>query len=539
MSTRGDRTGSSKRAAAAGAGSGDGDAAELTAAAVARAAEEAKREGDDNGGEQAIADAPPATDAGEAGTRAMLLMLQKRIAELETASAKQTAEMAVHKAQQAERQEAEAVALQHEASVALEEAAVEEEVRVAAVIQLEQEAQEVRRRPGEAHSEMEIQQELARRMVERHKKEREAAAVAVAAVARVREMRESPQGQQAIAARSLLQPSPAPGSPPVVQRGVKMSVHGGALGYGLSAAALGTYKALKPQQLVATEAAKGATLEDWIYSVEQMLRVAECGDFKAQMELVALCWDRQVNTWWTGAAEMAKARGEEITDWYGFLVAVRANYTPVSDEYTACSMMFTLKMGGRESMDQYVGRAHELYNRISRGRVNSEMSAEFLERGVDGRRFPLTLREVGMKQQRSRAKENKGVGFDTMRSLLVEAAAIEPMNTGAGGQSSAASSSSHQGGKQRVNNITTAGGRYPQPEEEEEGEEVGEQRRSVNAVEQAGMKCYRCQQMGHIARDCSLPETRKCNRCKKTGHLVRNCRVPATGGAQSEAKSTN
>ena len=203
-------------------------------------------------------------------------------------------------------------------------------------------------------------------------------------------------------------------------------------------------------------------LEDWIFSVERLIRREGAQTFAARMELAEMFWDRQVHTWWTGAQDLAQARGQPIGDWDSFLAALRANYTPISDVETACTLLFHLGMRAGEAMDHYVARAHELFNRIPRARVTTETAAEFMQRGVDARRFPLTLVAVGAEQQQQRAHNGgKGLAFEAVRSMLVEAAAREPTHLVASAQAAATSSAAGGGQYRGGQGGNDAGSRRP------------------------------------------------------------------------------
>lgn len=535
------RSGVGKKPSQAGGGGGAGGAAGGGEGVGLRA--NAGEGGDDNK-EESPSPVPTSTSDAEAASQAQLLILQKRISEMEavaaskdTAMAAQTSLLAAQasliaatRAHIVEAKEIEAMKLQEQALEALVAAEIGELEIGKAVDSLEKAAQEERARPGEPCSEMELQIRLADMVEERHRRERAEVAANVSKIA--------------VSQRSLLKPSPQVLSPPVMQRGGR--VGSSKVGASSSEWTTSVLKAIVPIELRATEAAKGTVLEDWIFGVERVIKCAGVEDFVERMEMVGMFWDRPVNTWWLGAQEAAVRRGNPITDWERFLTVLRANYTPISDVDTACDTLFGLVQGSRESMDQYVGRAHELFNRIPRTRVPSEVAAEFLQRGVDGRRFILTLVAVKGQQQKERL-HGKGMSFEMMRSMLVEEAVREPQHSMGGGHAAASSSSagsqahrSSYGSKQRVNNIDTrASGHYPQPEGEEEEEEEGEEQQRINALDVAEVKCYRCQQRGHFAKECSRPDTRTCGKCKKKGHLAKNCRTQAPGGARPESKSTN
>ena len=290
------------------------------------------------------------------------------------------------------------------------------------------------------------------------------------------------------------------------------------------------YKGLDPTELRAADASKGTTLEDWIYSVERLMDQSETTDFDRQMRMAGGFWDRQVNIWWKGHEEMRRQKGEPINDWAGWVAALRANYTPTSDVDAACGQLFQLTMRAGESMDRYVARAHELYSRIPRRRVTAEAAAEHMQRGVDARRYPLTLVSIGTEQQRERTRNGgKGLSFEATRGLLVEAAVREPSHLIAGAAAAAAASASNRG-QQRVNTLGQHQSRYPPPDDEGEEGYGEDEEQSVNAIAAASVTCYRCKQQGHFASACPNADARQCNKCKGYGHIARDCSKQQRGG---------
>jgi hypothetical protein len=344
-----------------------------------------------------------------------------------------------------------------------------------------------------------------------------------------------------VAHRSQVQSTPAAAA---------ASSMGGGGGYHSSVNPLHQHtKRLQPSELLGKNAAKGSVLEDWLYEIERA--IGEEGQYGLSdiLGFARTYWDRSVNTWWTGYTEMQRAKSTPVSSWDEVKAAFRANYTAMSDEQTACDQLYSLSMKTTETMDEYVARVSELYNRIPRARVSTEAAAEHMQRGVKPSRFPLTMVHVTTRQQSERlANAGRGLSFEVMRGVLIEAAVREPTHlidresAAAAAATAANAQRQRQGGqsdhrKSKIGQVSTRG-RYPPPEEEddgwaEDGDEDEQSRHSVNAME---LKCYRCNGRGHLARDCKKPETRTCFICNEAGHLANRCPKKKGTGTDGTAK---
>ena len=300
------------------------------------------------------------------------------------------------------------------------------------------------------------------------------------------------------------------------------------------------------RKLTAAGASKGTTLEDWIFEVERNLEAVEATTFEAQIQGAGQCWDRSVHIWFEGAKEAAAARGQPINSWPAFLATLRANYTPIADEETAWGMLIALRMRDSEGMEQYASRGQELYNRVPRARVPTEMAADLLINGVSSARFPFTTREVRARQLERRAAHQAGLSFEVTRGLLVAGATTEPGGSGRAassphGGSERPQQQQQQHGSKRINTvgagIALAASRYPGPEEDAHGgSDAGAAggQHAVSAVTaqggggQGGMRCFRCHETGHRIAECKKPDNRTCFACGKTGHRAVDCRSKQT-----------
>jgi hypothetical protein len=299
--------------------------------------------------------------------------------------------------------------------------------------------------------------------------------------------------------------------------------------------------------LTSADASKPGALEDWLYQLRNVLEVAGVTDFATQLKVLGVRIDRQLATWLTGATALARANGVPLRSMDDVAAAMRSQFTPQSDEDTARRELIKIRQRDGETMEAYVARAQELYNRVSRARLPSEMAGEALLDGVDGRRFVLTVHGVRQAQQTNRTLYGGSLPFESVRAQLVANAVNEPQlwaapaqqrasSSGAGGSSKAAyrspsskaSSQQYGAAQQHINYVGAPGGsgnRYASlggGTVDDEG--ADSDAHGLNAVDMADVLCYRCQTKGHYAADCSKPDTRVCNKCKKKGHLKRDCR---------------
>ena len=297
-----------------------------------------------------------------------------------------------------------------------------------------------------------------------------------------------------------------------------------------------------PELTAARDASKAGALEDWLYKLRNVVDVAGVTDFATQLKVLAFKIDRQLATWLAGATEQAAYSGLPFRSLEDVATAMRAQYTPQSDEDTARREMIS-KLHQRlgETMEAFTSRAQELYNRVSRARLPSEVAAELLLDGVDARRFVLTMHGVRQQQQTQRRVNGVGLSFASVRAALVAAAVNEPLawgpqqqareggsgRSGGGGGGGGGERAPYRGpsNKQRVNNLTAAGGaEEPGSERDDGSSDCGDGREGFNAVDVNDVRCYRCKEMGHYAATCKQPDMRQCNKCKKKGHLARDCR---------------
>ena len=353
--------------------------------------------------------------------------------------------------------------------------------------------------------------------------------------------RQAPQQHRPSASESSLssQPSPSSQSQTVsIQPTVRVS-------------------AVQPTRLSYGSAAAGSGLEDWLFSVEQLLtqmRHTEAnGDDRAMISTATLYWDRPMQLWFDAEQQRIDELGvdsEPITYWREFKEALRRQFTPLADDFVARDELLSIRMKGGESMEAYMQRVVLLVTRAGR-QIDGRMAATLTLRGVDELRFPFT---VAAAKRKERESGTMGMSFAAMRSELTLGAHDEPKLNPRHNSSNSNSGSSHSGvtrsarGSNNSNRQVRIAALQQQLQDLQEGSESDEFNLITAPLTTSGgratedVRCRKCGKSGHVVVECkSKTELRKCFRCNEVGHLANKCstRRSKAGSAAAAAAGSS
>jgi chemotaxis protein histidine kinase CheA len=352
-------------------------------------------------------------------------------------------------------------------------------------------------------------------------------------------------GAGPLGSQSRLQPSPGMPSPGMIPR---QQAHVG-------------FRRPKPlegiQRLESESASKNGNLEKWIYEVEMRINgaVADGGDlqeFRWQLLFMQQSWDVYVNNWFVSAQREAEGRGRPINSAPAIFEALKANYTPFSDEKEARELLHKLRMRDGETMATYTARARELYGRCDHRRMPTVTAGDRLLSGLAVSRFPTTYNTVTKAAEEALRNGGRGLSFDevvqklTMEAVAEPAAVIQQQrqaseSSGSGGfrAAPARARGGAGGNRSRVAVLSSSvrddardQHRYPDEGECEEGYDSDEHYQT-NVMREA--TCFRCKSRDHFIADCKEKETRKCPICGVQGHVRFSCPKNQQPGGGSQA----
>jgi hypothetical protein len=310
--------------------------------------------------------------------------------------------------------------------------------------------------------------------------------------------------------------------------------------------------AVQPTRLSYGSAAAGSGLEDWLFSVEQLLtqmRHTEAnGDDSTMIATATLYWDRPMQLWFDAEQQRVDESGidsEPVTTWKEFKAALRRQFTPLADDFVARDELLGIRMKGGESMEAYMQRVVLLVTRAGQ-QIDGRTAATLTLRGVDELRFPFT---VAAAKRKERESGTMGMSFAAMRAELTFGAHNEPklnVRHGGSGNSSSSSHSSSSRSAMRGNNnsnkqlrIAALQQQLQDLQEESENDESN----LITAPLTTGggraaedIRCHKCGKSGHVVFECkSKTELRKCFRCNEVGHLANKCSTRRRKGVSGSA----
>ena len=240
--------------------------------------------------------------------------------------------------------------------------------------------------------------------------------------------------------------------------------------------------------------------DQWLRKLKKCFRLLRCSDLE-KVELATYLLEGESSDWWES---VTRGENADARSWDGFERLFLEKYFPDTVKEELDVEFQQLEQGSMTAVE-YEAKFAELSKFAP---PMSELAkARKFERGLNGyiRDVVVTLRhrtvakvlESAVAMEKSCQKDQKD------QEAKRENQEKRKFITGSG------SDSGNQGNSWKKQKT-----RHQDPVRAE----------PVN--QRAPIKCFNCQELGHIASNCSKPRARVCFNCKQPGHMIRDCTQP-------------
>lgn len=337
---------------------------------------------------------------------------------------------------------------------------------------------------------------------------------------------------------------------------------------------------IKLKEIRYKDASKMENLNEWLFQVgklEKQLITQDGPMVLAEFidQFVSLSWDEGIQRWYESRVNKRKNELKpDFRNWQELKKEFTTFFLATGDEVTAVAQLKATKMKPNEEMVDYIQRCLEITSRISDKRKSSNEKAELVFEGVSTKKYQQTMINIVNEQEEYRQEnDGEGYGLELMVQELQKHAVKEPSiilakletKLGNSDTSSTGSKNGSSNGSTKFRPKSTSSTRNSNTNSttqlnaiEKMGDEeqimttkaelfelfkqlqanANQTTEQLNAMKKAStptgsgepdgvFRCFRCKKPGHMARECSLPDTRKCRNCGEVGrHGTKQCPLP-------------
>ena len=308
----------------------------------------------------------------------------------------------------------------------------------------------------------------------------------------------------------------------------------------------------QPKKLTYANASVPRALEDWLYEVELYCEQLELPKGAPWIGEARFVMDRDLWDWWTEYKGQAQQKGgAPIDKWPEFAAALRAQFVATSERRAAIDELCEVRQKAGEGMAEYFLRATQLHSRVRKEMQDATVMRLVLAR-VRREEWPFTYGKAI-----NSVEGGSITSLAELRAFMQQEALAEPGKTGARQVHAGAPAtphgapSSNSGGRHQGRRRVAAAERKEDPDDDSDQQEEGAPATvtHVNAATSGGStggerrRCFRCNETGHLAPQCTKPDKRECFVCGRvgTGHMAASCperRHASSDGAHGPAVAT-